>query len=148
MYSRTRQVSAELLLRKPLMSKIDPLDAEATSSIYEPLTDLQLKTLEDQFRERCVALTDVLREFLGKPRTIFLRMMSDHGAVRATKRIIHSDEPSSTFADLYLKGHGARHLNMTLEAIITTEREWDPLFTDVDREAAGKRLRDHEWLDA
>ena len=114
---------------------------------YEPPAEPQLKALEDQYRERCVVLTDVLRDFLGAPRSTFLRMMSDHGAVEATKRIIHSNEPSSTFADLYLRGCGAKHLDMTLEAILTTEREWDPLFSDADREAAERRLRDYGWPD-
>ena len=36
-------------------------------------------------------------------------------------------------------------LDLTVEAVVLTEREWDALFTDVDRKAAPKRLRDHEW---
>ena len=36
-------------------------------------------------------------------------------------------------------------LDLTVEAVVLTEREWDELFTDADRKAARKRLRDHEW---
>ena len=32
-----------------------------------------------------------------------------------------------------------------MEAVILTEREWDSIFEDSDREAARQRLRDHEW---
>ena len=36
-------------------------------------------------------------------------------------------------------------LDLTVEAVVLTERDWDTLFTDADRKAARKRLRHHEW---
>ena len=49
--------------------------------------------------------------------------------------------PSDTFSDLWVESR----LDLTVEAVILTEREWDSIFEDSDREAARQRLRDHEW---
>lgn len=125
------------------MSRLEPFETEATNPLSEPLRGREFRMLENQYRERCLRLTEALRDLLGAPRFTFLRMMSDHGAVEPARRIVQSDEPSPTFTKLYLKGRGAKYLHMTVEAVITTEREWDPLFTDADRDAAEKRLRDH-----
>lgn len=35
-------------------------------------------------------------------------------------------------------------LDLTVEAVVSTERECDALFIDADRKAARTRLRDHE----
>ncbi len=71
-------------------------------------------------------------------------MCAEHGTVEATKRLIHAPHPSDTFADLWVE----RRLDLTVEAVILTERQWDALFDDADREAARKRLHDHEWSSA
>ena len=97
--------------------------------------------LEDRYHNRCIRLADELHVLLGAPRTRFLRMIGEHGAVDATKRLIHNQEPSPTFTDLFMK----RRLGLTVEAVISTESEWDPLFSDQDRAAAKKRLLDHRW---
>ena len=69
-------------------------------------------------------------------------MIGEHGAVDTTKRdSLHDQEPSPTFTDLFMK----RQLGLTVEAVIITEAEWDPLFSDQDRAAAKKRLLDHRW---
>ena len=99
------------------------------------------KALKDRYHNRCTKLAAELDVLLGKPRTIFLRMIAEHGAVDATKRLVHSKEPSPTFTELFMK----QQLKLTVEAIIITESEWDPLFTDSDRAAARERLFQHEW---
>ena len=68
-------------------------------------------------------------------------MLEEHGAVDATRRLIHRNEPSSTFKLLWEK----KRLNLTVEAVIVTEHEWDPLFDDADRDAARQRLKAFHW---
>ena len=101
------------------------------------------QTLASQYHSRCIKLTAELELLLGAPRRRFLRMIAEYGAVDATKRLIHAREPSPTFTALFMQK--TRRLGLTVEAIIITESEWVPLFTDSDRAAASKRLRQHEW---
>ena len=68
-------------------------------------------------------------------------MCAEDGAVQATKHLIHAPRPSDTFTDLWEK----QRLDLTVEAVVLTEREWDSLFDDTDRATARKRLRDHKW---
>ena len=99
------------------------------------------KTLESQYHSRCIKLAAELDVLLGKPRTIFLRMVAEHGAVAATKRLVHSKKPSPTFTELVMNQRFA----LTVEAIIISEPEWEQLFDDSDRAAARKRLLEHGW---
>ena len=99
------------------------------------------KTLESQYHSRCIKLAEELNVLLGRPRTIFLGMVAEHGAVAATKRLVHSQEPSPTFTELFMK----QRLALTVEAIIISEPEWEQLFDDSDRDAARNRLLEHGW---
>ena len=99
------------------------------------------KTLESQYHSRCIKLAAELDVLLGRPRTIFLRMVAEHGAMAATKRLVHSKEPSPTFTELFMK----QRLDLTVEAVIISEPEWEQLFDDSDRAGARKRLHEHGW---
>ena len=98
-------------------------------------------TLEQRYEERCYSLADQLRTLLGQPRSIFLRMLGTHGAVEATRQLIHARDPSATFTVLWER----RRLDLTVEAVIATEPEWDPIFADEDRNAAKGRLKEYGW---
>ena len=100
------------------MCNPEPLGIDVTTRFSGSLARSEVKALEAEYHQRCTVLTDGLRDLLGAPRSIFLRMMSEHGTVEATKRIVHSEEPSTTFADLYIRGRGARYLHLTVEAVI------------------------------
>ena len=95
--------------------------------------------LEDLFLDRCLKGAEVLRKLLGRPRTEFLRMIGEHGAVEATRRLLHAPRASDTFTVLWEKGK----LHLTMEWFVVSESEWDPLFGDEDRRAAARRLRDY-----
>ena len=95
---------------------------------------------EDRYETRCNRIAEEVETLLGRRVTRFRTMCAEHGAVQATKRLIHAPHPSDTFADLWKK----QRLDLTVEAVILTEREWDSLFDDTDRAAARKRLPDHE----
>ena len=100
------------------------------------------EALKDRYHDRCLRLAAELHALLGRPRTIFLRMIAEHGAMSATKRLIHAREPSATFTDLIIQ---SKPLDLTVEATIIAESEWNPLFNDSDRAAAKKRLIKHGW---
>ena len=98
-------------------------------------------TPEDSYEARCTRVADDVEAVLKRRVTRFRAMCAEHGSVEATKHLIHAQRPSDTFSDLWMNGR----LDLTVEAVVLTEREWDALFTDADRKAARKRLRDHEW---
>ena len=104
------------------------------------------------FYSRCVRLANDVAGLLGYPRRRFLDDIEISGPVEAVRKIIHSDKPSSTFCALWERGYGKfghlsayKYLDKTVEAMVITEREWDDSFSDADRAAALKRLRDHGW---
>lgn len=68
-------------------------------------------------------------------------MLSELGGVETTRRLIHASALSKVFLKLAEKGR----LDLTVEAIIVTELNWDPLFASVDREKARQHLRDHGY---
>lgn len=94
---------------------------------------------EDLFLDRCLRGAEVLRKLLGRPRTEFLRMIGEHGAVGATKRLLQAPRASDTFTVRWEKGK----LDLTMEWFVVGEPGWDPLFDDEDRRAAARRLRDY-----
>ena len=96
---------------------------------------------DDRYETRCIQVAEEVEAVLGRQVTRFRAMCAEHGAVQATKRLIHAQRPSDTFSVLWEKGR----LDLTVEAVILTERQWEPLFDDADREVARKRLQDYEW---
>ena len=97
--------------------------------------------LDEQYRERCLSLARELHTLLGMPSSRFLKMIDEHGAVTATRMLVHAQYPSDTFTVLWEK----KRLDLTVEAVIVVERTWDPLFPETDREAARRRLLDYGW---
>ena len=97
--------------------------------------------LQSRYCHRLLRLADELHTLLGQPSAAFLSTIRETGAIATSKRLIHSEAPSSTFHDLSER----QRLDLTVEAVVVTEREWDPLFRHRDRDAAETRLRDHGW---
>ena len=98
-------------------------------------------TPEGWYQTRCTRVADDVEAVLKRRVTRFRGMCAEHGAVEAARRLIHAPRPSDTFSDLWMNGR----LDLTVEAVVLTERDWDALFNDTDRQVARKRLRDHEW---
>ena len=92
--------------------------------------------LEDRYLERCRQIARDIKGVLDARRTVFLSMIGEVGPVGATKALVHADRPSDTFVDLMVH----RRLDLSVEWVIVNEREWDPLFSREDREAARARL--------
>ncbi len=78
---------------------------------------------------------------IGYKPTLFMEMRSDYGTVDAIKKLIHSKEISSGFYTLWEH----KRLDLSMENIIQ-EPMWKSLFSDDDRTAALKRLKQYEFI--
>ena len=70
----------------------------------------------------------------------FLRMIVEHGAVRAAKMHINSSEESDGFTKI--RGFGRLDLSFEANAI---KKEYETLFTAEERAAAKERLEKHGY---
>jgi hypothetical protein len=93
---------------------------------------------DDLKREFAAAMRDIYlraKSEAGYNATYFLQMLSDLGPLETARRLVTSTQPSQGFTALW-----ERHrLDLTVEARIL-ENRFEPLFTDVEREAARERL--------
>ena len=71
----------------------------------------------------------------GYNATVFLRMLSDRGAMETARFLIHTDRPSDGFTALWER----QRLDLTVEAHVLQER-FETLFTDDEREVCRRRL--------
>ena len=104
--------------------------------------------VEQDYEDRCLVLARDGEKALGRRVSRFRRMLSEHGAVEATRRLVNAQDPSDTFRDLWWLdrvGKWNRALDLTVEAVIVTETKWRELFEPKVIEAARQRLLDHEW---
>lgn len=107
------------------------------------MSDLKL-----EYEDRCLVLARDGEIALKRRVSRFRRMLSEHGAIETTKRLVNALDPSDTFRDLWLLerlGKHKRALDLTVEAVIVTESRWEELFDPAIIEAARVRLLDHEW---
>jgi hypothetical protein len=74
----------------------------------------------------------------GYTPSIFLKMIADHGTVEAVKRLlIKRSTPPSGFLKLVELGRS----DLSIENIITSEQEWQDLFSEEERNEARRRLK-------
>ena len=59
---------------------------------------------DDRYETRCIQVAEEVEAVLGRQVTRFRAMCAEHGAVQATKRLIHAQRPSDTFSVLWDKG--------------------------------------------
>jgi hypothetical protein len=78
---------------------------------------------------------------IGYKPNIFMSMRIKYGTVEAIKRLVHSDEVSSGFNNLWEK----KRLDLSMENIIQ-ETDWATLFSDEDRLLAKKRLEKYNFV--
>ena len=98
---------------------------------------------DDLEREFAAAMRDIYlraKSEAGYNATYFLQMLSELGPLETARRLVTSIQPSHGFTALW-----ERHrLDLTVEARVL-ERRFDPLFTDLEREAARRRLEAYEY---
>lgn len=93
---------------------------------------------EAAFQREMLASVAEMKSKLGYNPTYFQRMIADHGAVDAARRLIHAPNPSEGFTRLW----DAHRLDMTAEAHALLPR-YEELFSEEDREQARSRLEQH-----
>jgi hypothetical protein len=91
--------------------------------------------LEQQFEEACLADVDECRQ-LGYNPGYFLRMVGEHGAREATRRLMLSDHLPEGFTRLVMMGR----TDLTLEAFVHDNPQFHALFDDDVVQAATERL--------
>lgn len=90
--------------------------------------------LEQEFTIVCLGAIADCRS-LGYDPSVWMRMVKDHGAVEAARRLIKSSELQDGLKRLLRMGR----IELTVEYVIIQER-WHDLFTEDERRAAEWRL--------
>jgi len=97
--------------------------------------------LHAQFDE---AMFDVYRRAKSEAKynaTVFLQMLTDNGGLATAKTLINSAKPSDGYTALYLRGR----LDLTVEALVMDNPQWQPLFEPEELKRAEKRLHDYKY---
>ena len=101
-------------------------------------------TMTEVEKEFTVACENTAAEcrLLGYDPSEWMRMVKDHGAVEAARRLIKASEIQDGLKKLLRMGH----VELTVEHAVLDER-WRDLFTQDERNAAEWRLKiaQHEW---
>ena len=112
------------------------LDSGAVGSHNQGVSDS--RSHDDLEREFAAAMRDIYlraKSEVGYNATYFVQMLSELGPLETARRLVTSTQPSQGFTALW-----ERHrLDLTVEARML-ERRFHPLFTDLEREAARRRL--------
>ena len=95
--------------------------------------------LKDEFHQAMLSIDDAAAQHGYHP-TYFLRMVHELGGLTAAKRLLSTDGPQSGLARLWELGL----LDNSMEALVLQER-WKELFSDDERQAARKRLKDYGY---
>jgi hypothetical protein len=77
----------------------------------------------------------------GYTATIFHRMLCDKRGVATAKQLINEQTPSDGYTALWELGR----LDLTVEAVVTDNERWHPLFESAELDRARKRLRDYGY---
>lgn len=74
--------------------------------------------------------------------SIFHRMLSDRGGLATAKHLINDLKPSDGYTALWERGR----LDLTVEAVVTDNPKWHPLFEPHELARARKRLSDYGYF--
>ena len=77
----------------------------------------------------------------GYTASIFLNMLFDKGGLVTAKQLINSSQVSEGYTALWERGR----LDLTVEAVVTENSKFRPLFTDEEIMRATKRLKDYNY---
>ena len=92
---------------------------------------------DDREQQLAAAFQESIRQCQGfgyMPR-YFVRMLEEHGAVGAARRLLRQEQVSEGFSRLWEEGR----LDLTLEAIVL-QPQFEGLFTASERRTAQRRL--------
>jgi hypothetical protein len=94
-----------------------------------------VEDLEKRFHRAMAGIYETAKRELGYNVTRFLQMLSEQGGVATARHLLWSSAPSEGFTTLWSHGR----LDLTVEAHVL-DSEFEPLFSDADRERARERL--------
>ena len=100
-----------------------------------------MANLEEKFHRAMLGVYERAKEACHYNATYFLRMVTEHGGLRAARRLLATDKPSKGFAKLWECGR----LDISMEARVAFEPEFAPLFTEAEREIARNRLAQYGY---
>lgn len=87
-----------------------------------------------------VSIYETAKRELGYNATRFVQMISEQDGLTTARQFLWSSAPSEGFTTLWQRGR----LDLTVEAHVL-KTEFDPLFTDADRDQASDRLEAYGW---
>lgn len=80
----------------------------------------------------------------GYTASLFLQMLTDKGGLATARQLINAARPSDGYTHLYERGR----LDLTVEAVVSGEPKWAPLFTPEEIARANKRLEAYGYRKA
>lgn len=96
-----------------------------------------LHHLENQFHRAMINIYEIALSRCRYRATRFLQMVTEHGGLRAAKRLLHTPGLQYGFEELWKCGC----LDITMENLIL-KSHWNQLFTDEEKDIARQRLLD------
>mgnify|MGYP000403214753 CR=1 FL=1 len=94
---------------------------------------------ENQFHQAMVDLYHRAKDEAGYNATRYLQMVANNGGVETTRNLINSDAPADGYTELYLQGR----LDLTVEALVVENEQWQSLFDPAEIEKARQRLKEY-----
>jgi hypothetical protein len=92
--------------------------------------------LEKAFREEMMNIYRRAKSEAKYNATRFFEMLHTQGALETAKILINDSKQSDGYTELYLR----KCLHLTVEAVVTDNPKWHPLFTEEELEKARARL--------
>jgi hypothetical protein len=100
------------------------------------------KKLVDEFDEAMHGIYLRALSEAGYRASIFLSMLFDLRGVETARRLIHSPKVSAGYTALWER----RRLDLTVEALISDNEKWQPLFSAEELAICRKRLKQYEYV--
>lgn len=100
-----------------------------------------MRTLSERFEEAMFSIYRRAKEEANYTATIFLGMLTDRGGLATAKALINASKPSDGYTALYER----QRLDLTVEALVVSEPEWQTLFLPQEVDRARRRLRQYGW---
>ena len=92
--------------------------------------------LEGRFDTAMMTIYQRAKDEAGYNATIFLQMLYEHRGLQTAKQLINSAHTPAGYTALYER----KRLDLTVEAFVIENAEWQPLFTSEEVDRARTRL--------
>jgi len=99
-----------------------------------------MNALEQAFHRAMVRVYEDAKRETGYNATRFLQMVSEQGGLSTARQLLHAPTVSDGFTALWERGR----LDLAVEAVLLRD-EFEPLFTEQERELALSRLEAYGW---